>query len=42
MRVDSAQDVEGVVGVIVGGDEGVALAVQDHLARRILVVPDEP
>ncbi len=39
--VDSAQDVEGVVGVIIGGDEGVALAVQDHLARRIFVVPDE-
>ena len=39
--VDSAQDVDGVVGVIVGGDEGVALAVRDHLARRIFVVPDE-
>jgi DtxR family Mn-dependent transcriptional regulator len=39
--VDSTQDVDGVVGVIVGGDEGVALAVQDHLARRIFVVPDE-
>ncbi len=40
--VDSTQDVDGVVGIIVGGDEeGVALAVQDHLARRILVVPDE-
>ena len=39
--VDSAQDVDGVVGVIVGGDEGVALAVQDHLARRIFVVADE-
>ena len=39
--VDSTQDVDGVVGVTVGGDEGVALAVQDHVARRILVVPDE-
>ena len=39
--VDWAQDVDGVVGVIVGGDEGVALAVQDHLAQRIFVVPDE-
>ena len=39
--IDSVQDVDGVVGVIVGGDGGVVLAVQDHLARQILVVPDE-
>ena len=41
VRIDSIQDVDGAVGVIVGGDSGVVLAVQDHLARRIFVVPDD-
>ena len=41
IRVDSIQDVKGVVGVIVGDDgNGNALAVQNHLAERIFVVPD--
>ena len=39
--IESVQDVDGVVGIIVGGNDGVVLAVQDHLARRILVAPDE-
>ncbi len=41
LLVDSDQDLEGVVAVTVGNDEGVSLTVQDHLARRIFVVPDE-
>jgi len=41
VRIDSVQDVDGAVDVIVGGDDGVVLAVQDHLARRIFVVPDD-
>ena len=39
--IDPVQAVDGVVGIIVGGDDGVVLGVQDHLARRIFVVPDE-
>ena len=41
VRIDSVQDVDGAVDVIVGGDDGVVLAVQDQLARRIFVVPDD-
>lgn len=41
LQVDSDQNVDGAVGIMVGGDEGVALTVQNHLARRIFVVPDE-
>lgn len=41
VQVDSDQDVDGAVGIMVGGDEGVALTVQNHLARRIFVVPDD-
>jgi hypothetical protein len=41
LLVDSDQDLEGVVAVTVGNDEGVSLTVQDHLARRIFVVPDK-
>ena len=41
VQVDVGQDVDGVVGIIVG-DDGVALAVRGELARRIFVVPDQP
>ena len=41
LQVDSDQNVDGAVGIMVGGDEGVALTVQNHVARRIFVVPDE-
>ena len=41
VETSKAEALEGVVAVTVGNDEGVSLTVQDHLARRIFVVPDE-
>ncbi len=38
LQIESGQKTEGIVSVIVGGDP---LAVKDHLAQRIYVVPDK-
>jgi Fe2+ transport system protein FeoA len=38
LEIEPGQKTEGIVSVIVGGDP---LAVKDHLAQRIYVVPDE-
>jgi DtxR family Mn-dependent transcriptional regulator len=41
LLIDSVRDVNGVVGVVVGGGDGTVLAVQNHLAQQIYVVLDD-